>query len=106
MPDGMAAAAAVEVPQTLVRTVGMVAYVRLVPRLATAPERLVRCSCRRRPAEGLIPPRSTIGSFWAHLGDTSYRHPVMRHSDRRLAQPGPVAGLVDGIDSARSRTSA
>lgn len=38
MPDDMAAAAAVVVPQTLVRTVGMVAYVRLVPRLATAPE--------------------------------------------------------------------
>ncbi|MFC8259733.1 hypothetical protein ACFUNF_19405 [Streptomyces sp. NPDC057291] len=38
MPDDMAAAAAVVVPQTLVSTVGMVAYVRLVPRLATAPE--------------------------------------------------------------------
>ncbi|MFD4232079.1 hypothetical protein [Streptomyces sp. NPDC058545] len=38
MPDDMAAAAAVVVPQTSVRTVGMVAYVRLVPRLATAPE--------------------------------------------------------------------
>ncbi|MET4644632.1 hypothetical protein ABID95_004381 [Streptomyces atratus] len=38
MPDDMAAAAAVVVPQTLVRTVGMVACVRLVPRLATAPE--------------------------------------------------------------------
>ena len=48
MPDGMTAAAAVVAPQTLVRTVAMVAYVRLVPRLATAPERLVRCSCRRR----------------------------------------------------------
>lgn len=48
MSDGMAAAAAVVAPQTLVRTVGMVAYVRLDPRLATAPERLVRRSCRRR----------------------------------------------------------
>jgi hypothetical protein len=48
MPDGMAAAAAVVAPQTLVRTHGMVAYVRLVPRLATTPERLARCSCRRR----------------------------------------------------------
>lgn len=24
----------------------------------------------RRPAEGLAPPRSTIGGFWTHLGDT------------------------------------
>lgn len=47
MPDGVTAAAAVVARQTL-RTVGMVARVRLVPRLATAPERLVRCSCRRR----------------------------------------------------------
>jgi hypothetical protein len=38
MPDDMAAAVAVVVPQNLVRTHGMVAYVRLVPRLATTPE--------------------------------------------------------------------
>jgi hypothetical protein len=61
MPDGMAAAAAVVAPQTLVRIVGMVAYVRLVPRLATAPERLVRCSCRRR-SRGTTAVRRSRGS--------------------------------------------
>lgn len=53
MPDDMAAAAAVVVPQTLVGTHGMVAYVRLVPRLATTPETVRQVLLPSWPLKGL-----------------------------------------------------
>lgn len=69
----------------------MVAHVRLVLRLATAPERLVRCSCRR-PFKG------------AHRGGPRSRQWLTRRRERfrrvlvDVHEPGPGPGLVAGVD--------